>query len=200
MEPNAVYSDINVSIDTLRLDSEAAHKPLSKVYACEPTIVPLNKRATISISYPDVGCDPQRLGLYELIGERDWRFVGEQLDTLNKAVSGEVRYLSAYAVLEDTLPPTITRLSLRAGSRIRSRKPRVTALVKDGLSGIQDDREIEVKIDGKWMIPEYDVEKSVLSITPLHPLVAGRHLLTIRARDRAGNEARVDREFFVVGE
>lgn len=200
MEPDAVYSDLNVSIDTLRLKSEPTHKPLSRIYSFEPTTVPLNRRAGISINYPDGGCDPQRLGLYELIGERDWRFIGQELDTLDKAVGGGVRYLSAYALLEDTLPPTITRLSLRPGSRIKSRRPRVTALVKDDLSGIQDDRDIEVRIDGKWVIPEYDVEKRILSTTPAYPLAAGRHLLTIRARDRAGNEVRAEREFFVVGE
>lgn len=199
MGPDVVYSDVNVRISKLGLEFEATHRPLGKIYAFEPSTVPFNGRARISLSYPDEGCDPHRLGLYQMVGERDWRFVGQELDTINKVVGGKVRYLSSYALLEDTLPPTIAKVSLRSGSRIKSRKPKITAVVNDDLSGIEDDLGIEIRIDGEWMIPEYDVEEKILSTRPHSPLAPGRHLLSIRARDRAGNEAATEREFFVVG-
>jgi len=49
------------------------------------------------------------------------------------------------------------------------------------------------------MIPEYDPEKKILSARPIVPLTLGKHLLTIQVKDRAGNETKMEREFYVIG-
>ena len=198
-DPDVVYNDINVSIDAIEMIFQPKHKLASKVYSFEPSTVPLNGWARISLRYPQRGCDPNKLGLYEWIGERSWRFVGQKLDTLNRMVEGKVRYLSVYALLEDTLPPNVTRVSVSPGKKVKARRPRITAVVKDDLSGIGSDEDVLVEIDGEWMIPEYDPEKKILFTRPILPLTLGKHLLTIQVRDRAGNETKIEREFFVVG-
>jgi hypothetical protein len=114
-------------------------------------------------------------------------------------VGGEVRSLSVYSLLEDTLPPMISRVSISAGMRIKARNPKITAVVKDDLSGIGGDEDVRIEIDGEWMIPEYDPEKKILSTRPFSPLTSGKHLLTIWVRDRAGNVTQIRRDFFVVG-
>ncbi len=197
MGPDVVYRDVNVTIDAIEPEFEPKHKLLGKVYRFEPSDVPLKGRARVSIGYPADGCDPFRLALYELGGESSWKYLAHELDTVNRRVEGQVRYLSAYAVLEDTIPPRIDKISVRDGSSTRDRKPRITAVVKDDLSGIGNDQDIRVEIDGKWMIPEYDVEKKILSSRPVSPLAYGRHLLTISAKDRMGNRSRIARQFFV---
>jgi len=197
--PDVVYKDINVSIHTVEMKFEPQHKPIEKVYSFGPSTVPLNGWARISLKYPQGGCDPNKLGLYELMGERSWRFVDQKLDTLNRMVEGRVRYLSIYALLEDTLPPKVSNVSISQGVRIKGRKPKITAIVKDDLSGIGNDQDILIEIDGEWMIPEYDPEKKILSTRPISPLTLGKHLLTIWVKDRAGNETKTEREFFVVG-
>ena len=140
------------------------------------------------------------MGLYELTEKRTWRFVDQKLDTLNRMVEGKVRYLSAYALLEDTLPPKITRVSVSSGKRVKVRRPRITAVIKDDLSGIGSDQDILIEIDGEWMIPEYDPEKRVLFTRPVLPLTLGKHLLTIWVKDRAGNETKIERQFSIIGE
>jgi len=197
-EPDVVYSDINVSIHTEKIKCESKHKPTGKIYSFEPSTVPFNGWAKISLKYPQGRCDPHKLGLYELMGEKSWRFVGQELDTLNRAMEGEVRYLSAYALLEDTLPPKVRKVSISEGKRIKSRRPKITAVLKDDLSGIGSDQDVLIQLDGEWMIPEYDPEKRVLFTRPILPLTLGKHLLTIRVKDRAGNETKVKREFFVI--
>jgi hypothetical protein len=198
-EPDVVYNDINVRIHTVEMKFEPKHKPIGKVYSFEPSTVPLNGWAKISLRYPQGECDPHKLGLYELTGERSWEFVGQKLDTLNRVVEGGVRNLSVYALLEDTLPPKVNRVSVSPGKRIKGRRPRITAVVKDNLSGIGSDQDILIEIDGEWMIPEYDPEKKFLFTRPVLPLTLGKHLLTISVKDRAGNETKVKREFFVIG-
>jgi len=198
-DPEVVYNDINVRIHTVEMKFEPKHKPIGKVYSFEPSTVPFNGWAKISLGYSQGGCDPNKLGLYERIAEKSWRFVDQKLDTLNRMVEGEVRYLSVYALLEDTLPPKVSKVSVSEGKRIRARRPRITAVVKDDLSGIGSDQDILIEIDGEWMIPEYDPEKSILFTRPISPLASGKHLLTIWVKDRAGNETKIEREFFVVG-
>ncbi len=198
-DPDVVYSDINVSIHTVKLKFGPKHKPIGKVYSFEPSTVPLNGWAKISLRYPQGGCDPNKLGLYELTEKRTWRFVDQKLDTLNRMVEGKVRYLSAYALLEDTLPPEISKVSTFSGKRIKDRRPKITAVVRDDLSGIGSDQDVLVEIDEEWMIPEYDPEKKILSTRPISPLTLGKHLLTISVKDRVGNETKIERNFFVVG-
>lgn len=196
---NVVYQDINVSITTMELKQRPGKEPVGNVYSFEPSAVPLSGRAKVALVYPRQGCNPRRLGLYELKETGSWSHVGQDLDTSNSTVGGSVRYLSSYTLLEDTLSPEVNRISIHPGARINNKRPRITAVITDDLSGIGDDRDIVMKIDGEWMIPEYDVEKRILSTRPIAPLTPGRHLLSIWVCDRAGNETAVTREFYRVG-
>jgi hypothetical protein len=197
MEPGVIYNDINVIIDITELKSGKAQKPKSKIYSFEPSTLPFNGWAKISIDYPCEEYDPRRSGLYELTGEGSWSYVGQDLDSLDCNIGGMVRFLSTYALLEDTLPPVVERISIQPGSTIKQRKPIITALFYDDLSGIGGDQDVRVDMDGEWMIPEYDVDKKILSTRPIHPLAYGRHVVTIWGRDRAGNEVKVKRSFTV---
>ncbi len=198
-KPNAVYQDMNVTVRIAKMTVEPKHKLVGRIYSFEPSAVPLNGWARISLAYSEAGSDPQRLGLYELEGEESWSFVGQELDTLNCMLQGQVRHLSAFALLEDTLPPRVSQVSISPGKKIKEKRPKITAKIVDDLSGIGSDEDVRVEIDGEWMIPEYDPEKYMLSTRPIYPLTSGKHLLTIWVKDRAGNENRIEREFFVVG-
>jgi hypothetical protein len=197
MGPGVVYKDINVAIDITELKSERAQKPKSQIYTFEPSDIPFNGRAKISIDYPCEGYDPRRLGLYELTGENSWSYVGQDLDSMNCSIGGTVRYFSTYALLEDTLPPKIEKISVRPGSVLKQKKPIITALFYDDLSGIGGDEDVRVDIDDEWLIPEYDVDTKILSTRPIHPLAEGKHVLNIWGRDRAGNEVKIKRSFSV---
>lgn len=196
-EPDVVYEDINVSVHDMEV-IQPKHKLIGNVYSFEPSTAPFNGWARISLGYSEEGCDPYKLGLYELTGGSFWKFVGQKLDTLNRTIEGKVRYLSHFALLEDTLPPKISKVSILSGKTVKDKRPKITAVVKDDLSGIGSDEDVLMEIDGEWMIPEYDPEKQVLFTRPISPLTLGKHLLTIWAKDRAGNETKVEREFFVV--
>jgi hypothetical protein len=199
MEPHTVYDDINVSIEDIAGKPGGSRKAVSGVYSFRPSTVPLNGWAKVSIEYPSQGCDPSRLGLYELTGRDSWSFVGQDQDVPERAVAGRVRYLSTYALLEDTLAPTLERVSIRPGAKIKNRKPKITALVKDDLSGTGEDDDMEIRIDGQWLISEYDVDNRILSAHPMSALASGEHTLVIRAHDRVGNQAEITRQFMVIG-
>jgi hypothetical protein len=101
-------------------------------------------------------------------------------------------------LMEDTLPPEVSRISIQPGAKIKSRRPTITARVKDDLSGTGEDDHMSMEIDGEWIISEYDVDNKILSARPTRTLTPGKHVLSIWARDRAGNETREEREFSVI--
>jgi hypothetical protein len=196
-DTGVVYENINVAIHEEEIGFEPDHSLVSKIYSFQPSTVPFSSWARVSIKFPPENSDPEKLGLYELTKDGTWRYVGQELDTLRETVWGKIRHLSVFAVLEDTLPPEIGKISVSPQKKIKTKRPKIKARVGDDLSGIGNEEDIVVEIDGEWMIPEYDVEKNILTTQPISPLSPGRHLLTIWAKDKAGNEARVEREFFV---
>jgi len=198
VDPEIVYQDIDLSIKRADVNKGSRHKVIGEIYSVEPSTVPLNGFAKISLKYTEGDCDPQKLGLYELTEGGWWRFIDQDLDTINKTVSGKVRYFSAYALLEDTKPPRIEKVYPYNGKKFKQRKPKIKAIVRDGLSDIGSDLDVQVTIDGKWMIPEYDPETKVLVTRPTFPLSYGKHQLLISVKDRAGNRGEARRNFFVV--
>jgi hypothetical protein len=198
IDPEVVYKDINLSVKKEKSGRGSKHKIVGEIYSVEPSTVPLNGFAKISLKYTQGDCAPQKLGLYELTEGGWWKPVGQDLDTTNEVVSGRVRYFSTYALLEDTNPPGIKEVYPSDGAHLKTRRPKISAIVRDDLSGIGSDMDIRVTIDGEWMIPEYDPETSILISRPTYPLSYGKHELLISVEDGAGNESKVRRNFFVI--
>jgi hypothetical protein len=103
-----------------------------------------------------------------------------------------------FAALVDTLPPRVTRLSIKEGMTMRDPKPKVRCHVQDDLSGIRDDRSFDIRINGQWLLPEYDLERGTLVAELNSPLKPGKCSLSIVVVDRAGNKTELLRSFTVV--
>ena len=111
---------------------------------------------------------------------------------------GRISTGGLYSALLDIEPPTIENLSLNDSEVIPIPRPNISFTLKDNLSGFEDDRNIVIKLDGKWMIPELDPETGKCQTQPLDSLAAGEHHLSIEVKDRAGNEAQRYLKFRVV--
>jgi hypothetical protein len=102
-----------------------------------------------------------------------------------------------FAAVFDLEPPRINYLSIADGKTYRDRQPAVNFVIVDTLSGIGDDQSIIIKLDGEWLIPEYDPETGQCTSKPLQPLSPGRHHLGIMVTDRAGNLTEQYLNFYV---
>jgi len=197
ISPGLVYKSINLEIEKKDPPQKIKHKVIGSLYSFEPEDIPFSGYADISLFYDEEDTNPDKLAIYELNRDK-WRFVGKEKDQLIKKVSGKVRYLSEYALLEDSNPPEIRILYPQNGKSTRRRKPNIKVKIKDDLSGFGSEEDIEVTLDGEWMIPEYDPEKTILITTPNNNLSYGWHNLKIRARDRMGNLNVVEGRFKVI--
>lgn len=103
----------------------------------------------------------------------------------------------SFALVFDHEAPRIERLSIFHDQVITDPTPLVSFVIEDTLSGIGDDRDILIKLDGEWLIPEYDPETKKVLSRPLEPISKGRHHLAIEITDRAGKKTEQYLQFTV---
>ncbi len=198
IDSGVVYKSINLSIDKKDPPRRIKHKLIGDLYCFEPQEVPFSGFVRIHLFFDEEeDFDPSKLAIYEYYKER-WRFVGKELDIEDKTISGKVRYLSNYALLEDINPPKIIVLYPQNEKKTRRRKPNIKVKIYDDLSGFGSEDDIQVTLDGEWLIPEYDPEKRILITRPENSLSYGWHNLRISAKDRMGNLNVVEGRFKVI--
>jgi hypothetical protein len=131
---------------------------------------------------------PKQLGICRL------NDAGDKWIWLGTTITGD--YLSAttnrggsHVAVLDLEPPKISGLNVTAQQTLHDLQPVFRFKLTDNLSGFEDDRNILIKLDSKWQIPEYDMEDGICISAPIEPLTAGEHHLSIEVADRAGNQA-----------
>ena len=195
IDSGSVYK--KVSLQVKKLDLNRIAKQRSSFYSFLPSDVPLARNAKITIRCTKGKCRLAKTGLYEFL-DSIYKFTGQEIDTVNNSISGEVRDLSTYVLLEDKKAPEIRELYPKPGQKINIKEIIISARISDDLSGIGNDQDIEVYLDGEWQIPEYDPEKFILISKPLKVLSPGWHKLVVKARDRMGNTRIVKSRFKII--
>lgn len=112
-------------------------------------------------------------------------------------LSAETNGGGSFALVFDHEAPKIKRLSIYHDQIVTDPTPLISFVIEDTLSGIGDDRDIVIKLDGEWLIPEYDPETRQVRTWPLMPIDRGRHHLAIEVTDRAGKKSEQYLQFSV---
>ena len=103
----------------------------------------------------------------------------------------------SFAVVIDYDPPSIKNLNIRANKRYRNANLPIRFELSDTLSGFEDDRNILIKLDGNWKIPEYDPETFICQTQPIKSLEPGEHHLAIVVTDKMGNKVEKYLKFWI---
>ncbi len=154
--------------------------------------------ADLQTMIDETSVDPTKIGLY-VYDEEDgeWSWAGGTFDPETRLLHSDLGGAAVFAVIADTAAPVITDLNIEEFDRVKIGRPPVRFQLEDELSGIEDDLNFDVAIDGRWIVPEYDPERKHFESKPHWRLVGGRHRLTISVHDRCGNRVSVTREFMV---
>jgi len=194
---NSLYRDLYGRINVTKREALGSDPELvTDVYRAEPADVLLNHRAEVVMAYPPEVIDPAKLGVYYKSGHSHWHFIDNKLDRQAQQVSAAVLSLETFALRVDDTPPVVNIRVPRAGQTI-SAATTIRAYGKDAQSGFESEESLELFIDGRKVIAEYDPEVHEIAYKPRKALAPGRHLLFFRATDRSGNIATTEREFFV---
>lgn len=186
----------------LRMTDTPAHVPpgrqlvaLGRGFQFEPQEQPLAHEITVSVRIPE-GQDTTGVALYGLSGGEP-RFLSSQKEGSGRVVSARLRHFSACALYRDTVPPVIRVASPRPNSRSQSGLVTISGQVEDKGSGLDPGRDpCEVRVDGKW-VPAAPDENGRFTYRPPTPFSPGRHRITFRARDLAGNGTEKYEDFTV---
>ncbi|MBT4140813.1 MAG: hypothetical protein HOE48_23070, partial [Candidatus Latescibacteria bacterium] len=100
-------------------------------------------------------------------------------------------------LLIDDVPPQIRGLRPAQNQVVSERQPKVLATIRDVSSGIWREEDIEIRLNGKKLIVEFDPEEDLIFAKPRKPLAVGRHQVEVVVRDICGNEARQIHAFVI---
>jgi hypothetical protein len=195
----ALYYDIFANIFPTRAYQETRGLPVvGGVYDFRPAGVPLEKKGSIRIQYSHDVKKPQTLGIYwwDTIKER-WYFMDDQHDPKTYALKADIIYPSIYAILDDTIAPTISDVVPAHNSVVAGDALTLKARIKDVGKGV-DEASIVMTLDGKRLSGEYDPDRYTYKYPLTRTLASGKHTLTVQAADKAGHSAQQQTSTFTV--
>jgi len=166
-----------------------------EAYALGPEFS-FDQKVELRLRYAGSELPLDKLGIYREGTAGKWGMVGNELDTGVGEVSARLRRLGRYALLADLNAPEIDKL-MPADGAVVDRRPEISAGVLDTGAGIGREEDIELVLDDRLLIAEYDPDADRVSGLLLSDLAPGRHLLVLRVRDRSGNLAEARSEFEV---
>ncbi len=183
---NAVYDTTYVSISKVApsIPLRKQYRYLSAEYVTEPFDQPMNYGANISITLPDSIAAKKGIGAYYRKLNGSWRFLPTKRN--GNTLSTRITSLEKFAIIQDTIPPTIRPLNLRKFNQSRAKNLPLRFSVGDGMSGIYRETQFRVEVDGRWTLYEYDPEEKFL-IVHRKNIPSGKHNLQVYITDNAGN-------------
>ncbi|MFC1736560.1 hypothetical protein ACFL1X_10595 [Candidatus Hydrogenedentota bacterium] len=103
-------------------------------------------------------------------------------------IYARVREPGTYGLFKDDAPPVISGIHPRHSGKVRKIPFVLSATITDKGAGI-DDTTIDVHMDGRKLVCEYDPEKKKVFRQISSKLEPGQHNLSIRVSDKLGNAA-----------
>jgi hypothetical protein len=182
---NAAYGDVWADITVEKAPNLPAMQFLGNYYSFEPTDVPFNAGATVTLRYPAEEPHPEKLGIY-FKGKR-WYYLTGTHNPARHTLTTKVKSLEGFILARDTTPPVVQITAPANGASVTNRRPRISITLRDAMSGISSDSQISVRLDGNIAISAYDPERAVTSFRPRTNLTSGSHTVQVTVTDRVGN-------------
>lgn len=146
--------------------------------------VSLHKPMWLTVDAP-IGLQPTKIGIVSV--NADGKVGGWSGGTYkNGKITASVKKFGNYKVMQDTIAPKITVLSLavKGGKQLKFR-------LSDNLSGVAD---YSLTVDGKWVLAEYDGKTATLTHTIKRAQTPVKHDVVVAVVDAVGNKTTIKKE------
>ena len=110
----------------------------------------------------------------------------------NGYLKASVRTFGDYYIRIDSIPPIIHAINIKNGSNM-AKMQRIAFKIGDNMSGV---RTYSGKIDGKWVLMEWDYKTKVLSYKIDKDLASGKHIFDLTVTDNKDNISQFSAYFF----
>ena len=171
---------------------------LTRVYQLQPFQKPMLKPINIAMRYPRK-LDSRKKHLYFYDKKEGWTFIKTQEIKERRVLLGEIKHLDAIAVIEDKTPPKMIRSHPGNNGKYAALELNQFKInIDDKLSGFDPNpNSFEVKLNDKNIFYAFQPKLKVLSYDLDEPLSAGKHKITFKATDQAGNTLEKNIQFEV---
>ena len=171
---------------------------LTRVYQLQPFQKPMLKPINIAMRYPRK-LDSRKKHLYFYDKKEGWTFIKTQEIKERRVLLGEIKHLDAIAVIEDKTPPKMIRSHPGNNGKYAALELNQFKInIDDKLSGFDPNpNSFEVKLNDKNIFYAFQPKLKVLSYDLDEPLSIGKHKITFKATDQAGNTLEKNIQFEV---
>ena len=171
---------------------------LTRVYQLQPFQKPMLKPINIAMRYPRK-LDNRKKHLYFYDKKEGWTFIKTQEIKERRVLLGEIKHLDAIAVIEDKTPPKMIRSHPGNNGKYAALELNQFKInIDDKLSGFDPSpNSFEVKLNDKNIFYAFQPKLKVLSYDLDEPLSVGKHKITFKATDQAGNTLEKNIQFQV---
>ncbi len=191
-----LYSDSGTVFDTLLFQSEidTQHKNtdryilLSSAFKMNGTRQILKGKLGLEFLIDTSFVPGNRIGICRIKRDGSLAWMSTKWDTLSNTFSTRLRNFGSFVLAADTVAPQLD-ITYPAENEIISGQPKIEFFTKDTLSGIGSDRNISIRVDNSFVLPEWDPETHQVRGILRNKLSSGAHLLHIKITDQAGNTA-----------
>ena len=160
-----------------------------------PDFIPYRNQIEIEITTSQFDIkDSEQISIYYLNEKNQaWyymptTFSKEANSFKTSALSGEI-----FALIKEDNPPEIKRFSPKLGKKLSSNKSyNLSFKIKDDLSGIDGENNVEIRINNNKIIHEYNSYRKEINYPLNGELKSGENHVEIIAKDRAGNETKIE--------
>ncbi len=144
------------------------------------------KAPRLTIKYDSLRFAARQTGICQIgkKGRISWK--SAKWNPVEKEFSARMGSFGTYILGADTSAPVVDIIFPKDGQVLKSLK-NIRFSADDSLSGIATDKNLEIYLDGQFVLPEWDPERSLISGTPEERPKPGNHLIRIRVSDSAGN-------------
>ncbi len=187
------YSPVNIELSKPTERFANSKSTLGRVYSVGPKTIPL--AGNIELSFALSNPHQDKIGIYRLNKKGKWKWLKHTITSTG--LKAETNFMGNFAVIRDTKSPRVKKIYPPNGKTVFTSYPQISFLVVEDLSGIENHENIQIFLDDRWLIPEFDPETKRLKTYPEKRISDGLHDLKIIVIDRVGNSRTVQTHFYV---
>ena len=193
---NSVYEIIFPQVESFIPEPSENLSAIDVGYDLGPSGTPFDVRVGVWLRCPPGLCENSQVGLYREVRAGQWALVGTERE--GNYIGSSLRRFGRFALMRDGQPPQVDTFYPLPSAKTRERRPELRARIQDAGSGIGREEDIQVELNGRRLVAEYDPEAKTVRASPYEDLPLGAHQWTVSVRDMGGNERRVNCAFSVV--
>jgi hypothetical protein len=183
---NILYEDLHLTL----WEDQALPGAITPTYRIQDESVPLHSYMMLSLKVKDIDDNIRKKALVVSHTKKDGIYA-EGGTWKGDYIVVKTRSFGGYAVMVDTTAPSIRPINIGPNENM-SKKWSIMVKIADNLSGIKSYRP---KVDGKWILMEYDKKRNLLTHYFDEHITPGKHVFELEVIDEVGNQSTYKAEF-----